>query len=99
MGLKFTWSKHFAYGHSIWERLDRGLANNKWLLKFPGSQVTHLRCNSSDHIPIFINPSSLETPPRKKVFHFEKMWLSNYCCVEIVEASWTNGGEKNSEAG
>ena len=29
VGTNFTWSKHFADGHSIWERLDSGLANNR----------------------------------------------------------------------
>lgn len=42
VGSQFTWSKHFADGHSIWEILDRGLANNSWFTKFPGSIVTHL---------------------------------------------------------
>ena len=28
VGSKYTWSKHFDNGVSIWERLDRGLANN-----------------------------------------------------------------------
>ena len=41
VGPKFTWSKHFTNGNSIWERLDRGLATNKWFLKFPGSKVYH----------------------------------------------------------
>ena len=27
VGSRFTWSKHFANGHSIWERLERGVAN------------------------------------------------------------------------
>ena len=30
VGSQFTWRKHFAGGHSIWERLDRGLANNHY---------------------------------------------------------------------
>ena len=29
VGICFTWSKHFTDGHLIWERLDRGLANNR----------------------------------------------------------------------
>ena len=37
VGPKFTWNKHFESGHSIWERLDRGLATNSWFLKFPSS--------------------------------------------------------------
>ena len=28
-GSQFTWKKHFSNGHSVWERLDRGLANNE----------------------------------------------------------------------
>ena len=87
VGSKFTWSKHFANGYSIWERLDRDLANNEWLLKFPGSRVTHLRCDSSNHVPTFNNLFGLEAPPRKKVFHFEDMWLFDYCCAEIVEVA------------
>ena len=37
VGPKFTWRKHFTDGHSIWERLDRGLATNLWFLRFPGT--------------------------------------------------------------
>ena len=69
-GSKFTWSKHFTNGHSLWEQLDRGLGNNEFLIRFPGSRVSHLRCMSSDHIPLLINLLRLEASPRKKVFHF-----------------------------
>ena len=27
VGNRFTWSKHFVDGHSIWERLDQGVVN------------------------------------------------------------------------
>ena len=72
-GSKFTWSKHFTDGHSIWERLDRGLGNSEFLIRFPGSKVSYLKCISSDHIPLLINLTGLEAPPRKKVFRFEEM--------------------------
>ena len=77
VGSRFTWSKHFANGHSIWERLDRGVANVNWFLKFLGTIVHHLQCTSSDHLPLYINLSGLEFPPQKKVFRFEEMWLSD----------------------
>ena len=86
LGSKSTWSKHFTNGHSIWEWLDRGLGNREFLIRFPGSRVSHLRCMSSDHIPLLINLMSLEAPPRKKVFCFEEMWLFDTQCGEIVEA-------------
>ena len=55
--------------------------------------MSYLRCMSSDHIPLLINLSGLEAPPRKKVFWFEEMWLSDTRCGEIMEAIWRNGEE------
>ena len=86
IGPKFTWARHFDNGNSIWERLDRGLATNDWFLKFPGTMVHHLHCDSSDHVPIHIVFSSLDPPRRKKLFQFEEMWLSKPGYSEIVEA-------------
>ena len=77
-GSQFTWSKHFEDGHSIWERLDRGLAK----------RVHHLHCSTLDHSPLLINLSSLDQLPRKKNFRFEEMWLADTRCAEIIEASW-----------
>ena len=74
---RFTWSKHFADGHSLWERLDRGMANNPWFMKFLDSIVNHLYCNSLDHCPLLINLLGFERPPHKRPFRFEKMWLSD----------------------
>lgn len=31
---KFTWSRHFETGDSVWARLDRALANTEWMRKF-----------------------------------------------------------------
>ena len=81
VGNRFTWSKHIADGHSIWERLDRGVVNVNWFIQFPGTIpgtiVHHLHCTSSDHMPQYINLSGLEIPSRKKLFRFEEMWLSD----------------------
>ena len=84
----FTWAKHYNDGHSIWERLDHGLASNPWFLWFPGTKVHHLPCLSSDHCPLFINPSGIEISSYKKPFRFEEMWLSDSGCGEVVEAAW-----------
>ena len=67
------------------------MAINDWFLKFPGTRVHHLRCDSSDHIPIHIMFSGLDHPRRKKLFRFEEMWLSNPGCSKIVEAVWERG--------
>ena len=91
IGSQFTWSKHFEDDHSIWERLDKGLANSSWFLKFPSSRVHHLNCSFSDHLPFLINLSGLNQVPRKKKFKFEEMWLDDNRCAEIIEASWHSG--------
>ena len=52
VGSQFTWQKHFTDGHSIWERLDRALINNEWMLRFADSRVHHLSVISSDHNPL-----------------------------------------------
>lgn len=64
MGFKgnpFTWKNYFRDGQTIWERLDRSLSNNKWLLRFGGSLVLHLVLNTLDHPPIFHHARSVGT--------------------------------------
>ena len=90
VGPRFTWSKHFSDGHSIWERLDRDLANNNWFHMFPGSRVHHPQCFVSDHCPLLINMSGLDPFPTKKFFCFKEMWLSDERCTKIVEATWSH---------
>ncbi|XP_023891996.2 uncharacterized protein LOC112003995 [Quercus suber] len=99
VGPKFTWARHFENGSSIWERLDRGLATNSWFLKFPGTKVHHLRCDSSNHIPLHIIFSGLDPHNRKKPFCFEEMWLSNPGCNEIVEVVWHSSSTTGSSEG
>ena len=72
VGPKFTWSRHFNTGISIWERLDRGLAMNSWFLKFLGSWVHHLQCDSSDHYPLHVTfLDSIPSPSKKKKKDFQ----------------------------
>ena len=78
VGPWYTWQKHFFAGHSIWERLDRALATNDWLLRFVGTKVHHLKLDSSDHSPLWIDMAGLEVQSITKPFRFEKVWLSNH---------------------
>ena len=80
------WTYHLSFGKDLIKEWQ----NNNWFLKYPGSRVHHLHCSSSGHSPLLINLSGLDPPPRKKIFKFEEMWLSNERCVEIVEASWSS---------
>ena len=88
VGHQFTWSKHYAAGHSMWERLDRGLANYEWLTRFSGAQVHHLHLDPSDHHPFLITLTGLKVARKKKNFRFEEMWLSDKGCFDTVEVVW-----------
>lgn len=90
LGPKYTWSRHFENGHSIRERLDRCLATNSWFLKFLGTKVYHLRCDSLDHSPLHIVFSGIDPSTWKRLFRFEEMWLSHLGCEEVVQATWTS---------
>ena len=96
IGPEFTWSKHYTNGHSILERLARGLATNLWFLRYPGTRVHHLPCLSSDHCPWLINPTGIEIPSYKKPFWFKEMWLSDSRCGEVVEAAWRSFASMDS---
>ena len=88
VGSKFTWARHFKDRRSIWERLDRGLANNGWFLKFPGARVHHLHCNSSDHCPLLIVLAPLTFLRGKNHFVLRK------CCylIQVVEKLFKQHG-------
>lgn len=77
-GLKYTWSRHYENGNSIWERLDRCLAINNWFLKFLGSRVYHLRCDLSDYNPLHIVLSDLDPPIQKKIILFRRNMAVKY---------------------
>ena len=70
-----TWKIFLSSGQTIWERLDRSLANNEWLVQFGGSSVQHLMCSTTDHSPLLILPEILEPVNLDKPFRLEEMWI------------------------
>lgn len=88
-GPKFTWHGR-RRGYTIWERLDRGLANYDWMATFPAATVRHLHCYSSDHRPIclYLNPNNEAQHWIRKPFQFEEMWLANKGCGNTVLRAW-----------
>lgn len=73
-------------------KIGQGLSHQQLVPKVPrykdNSSILHFfgPCTFADE------SLGLENRPRKKVFRFEEMWLSNNLCGEIVEASWLKGG-------
>lgn len=67
-GYNFTWEKNCGEVGVVQERLDRGIANAEWLLKWPNSCVHHLMRIGSDHCPILVECLP-ELPRGKKLFN------------------------------
>ena len=88
-GAKYTWYKKLTGGITVWERLDRAVANPEWISLFPGSVVTHLDPIFSDHKPIFIQVDGIQTRTHRP-WRFEQVWLKETTCHTTVEAAWVN---------
>ena len=88
-GPEFTWHSR-RYGHLIWERLDRGVANYDWLAKFPAASVRHLHYFSSDHRPIKLvfDPNSESQRWFRRPFHVKEIWLADRGCSDTVLRAW-----------
>ena len=89
IGNKFTWHKNVMGGDTVWERLDRAIANGDWELLFPASKVSHLECGCSDHKPIVIHPLGIPIKHHKP-WHFEQVWLQDEGCHKTVEGAWSS---------
>lgn len=86
----FTWCNRRSGDHSVWVRLDRGIATVDWLLKFPTTHVHHLEAFHSDHRPLLLaSDSEARRFYRKRhPFRFEAMWLKDKTCETVIKTSW-----------
>ena len=98
-GNPFTWKKHFSNGQTLWERLDRALANNEWLLRYGGTMVHHLTCSTSDHCPLLIEPEMVEPTNPEKPFRFEEMWLTEKGCSDTMKQVWSKQDNRDIALG
>ena len=74
----------------IWERLDRGIANYKWLAKLLTGRIKHLNSFTSNHraILLSLDENGEHQKWRQKPFHFEAMSVEDPSCKEIITRAW-----------
>ncbi|KAA3487155.1 reverse transcriptase [Gossypium australe] len=87
-GAWFTWERGNLPETNIRERLDRGVANDKWLSLFPRGSVQHLAYSISDHYPILINTNTVISLPGSRRFHFESWWIFEDSLEGIIRDFW-----------
>ncbi|XP_042939538.1 uncharacterized protein LOC122274575 [Carya illinoinensis] len=90
-GLKFTWSNRRSGRGFTKERLDRGLANEEWNMRFHNATCMVLPTIKSDHSPLVVSlvSRSLESGRNFSRFRFEAAWSLKTECTAIIQAAWS----------
>lgn len=83
-GPQFTWQRGRLH-----VRLDRALANAKWVSLQPNNQILHLPRIHSDHRPIMIKPEP-RPPATDRPFKFLAAWALHPSFTALVEQHWSN---------
>lgn len=93
-GDPFTWVNRRSAENMIFERLDRFVGNLQWRLLFPAARAFSLEFYHSDHRPIHLvlknsfAQRSSNTINSTPLFRFEKLWLTEEDCGEVIKRGW-----------
>lgn len=82
----FTWTN--GRRNPTFERLDRALISQDWLLSFPRSTLKALPRPRSDHTLLILTAFPLVPPSR--LFRFESFWLRYSSLPEVVSNAWNS---------
>ncbi|XP_055824941.1 uncharacterized protein LOC129893436 [Solanum dulcamara] len=94
IGQKYTWCNQRGIMSRIWKRLDRGMANNRWLETMPLTSITHLPSMGSDHYPLLLEMVDQHHNPIK-YFKFLNCWPEHPSFIELVKNYWSGHIEGN----
>ncbi|XP_060961152.1 uncharacterized protein LOC133031663 [Cannabis sativa] len=92
-GNRFTWHNNNTNGTNVKERLDYGFINSMWFNNFNVPTVSHLDFFQSDHRALLVQINPLLSTCNQKFksrFRFEKQWLNEDMCSEIIANNWKN---------
>lgn len=86
-GNPFTWNNKRLGDANIQERLNRAVANERWINLYPQAVLRHVLALKSNHRPLLLetNPINISGP---KPFIFLSLWLEYPHCKNIVSNSW-----------
>lgn len=86
-GKSYTWTNGKHGLALIKERLDRAVADERWVIKFPKATEEHLTMELSDHCPIMVSTGG-RIPFVRRPFRFVKAWASDKSSFKVVENAW-----------
>lgn len=89
IGNKFTWSNGHEDHTFIKERLDRGVANQRWMCRFMERMVEILGTQVSDHKALVLTVGGLaEVFQQNRNFKYEMSWGMEDECSKIIMEEW-----------
>ncbi|GAA0174848.1 hypothetical protein LIER_41798 [Lithospermum erythrorhizon] len=86
-GDSLTWCNRRDKEACIKARLDRVGCNAHWYLNYPRAVVYYLEMIGTDHRPILLD-TEVSTSTVKRLFVFDKRWVSKEGCEEVVRRAW-----------
>lgn len=86
-GLAFTWQRG-----GVFERLDRDIYNDAWILEFPSCSVSHLPRLKLDHQPLLPSLRKKSNYVKGKPFRFLTGWVEHSKFSQFVKDSWNFNG-------
>lgn len=88
-GPDHTWFRGLSSSTFKSARLDRGLVNEEWRLRFPEGAVHNLPKSQSDHCPILISSNGFAPIPRViRPLRFQAAWLNHQVFHDFVWNNW-----------
>ncbi|KAA3478879.1 reverse transcriptase [Gossypium australe] len=89
-GVWFTWERGNFAENNVKERLNRGVANDKWKCLFSTGTIHHLPQSLSDHCPLLLNTLGENTRGSTPQFKFEAWWILENSLEEEIKSSWNS---------
>lgn len=88
---KCTWSNRHIDDTFTKERLDRVVANSRWLSNFSNPKVEVLHMSRSGHCPIFLtNDNIRERRRRWRIFRYEAKWVLEEDGEHTIKLAYQN---------
>lgn len=86
-GSKFTWQRK-CRGNTVSKRLDRGICDDRWRLRFPEATIEHLTRCQSDHNPLLLRCSNTTSSRQWRPFRFQAAWYTHKDYSGVVSEAW-----------
>ncbi|XP_074351933.1 uncharacterized protein LOC141691089 [Apium graveolens] len=87
-GYPYTWERGHGTDRWVEIRLDRALVSTSWSDIFKDAMLVDLKCSTSNHCPILLEPKTVMNVTRNRKLKFENAWLREPVCRQIVQDSW-----------